>query len=65
MEYVYCIIRIFLVLLLHCYVPKIHFFTDIFIGYEDNNLYNINCVLQLNRSHACVEAMKSMKLSEV
>ena len=24
---------------------------------EDINLYNINCVLQLNRSHACVEAM--------
>ena len=40
-------------------------YNDIFIGLEDNNLYNINCVLQLNRSHACVEAMKSMKLSKV
>ena len=32
---------------------------------EDIKLYNINCFLQLNRSHACVEAMRSMKLSKV
>ena len=30
LEYVYCIIRIFLVLLWHCYVPKIQFYIMIF-----------------------------------
>ena len=40
-------------------------FNDISIGLEDINLYNINRVLQLHRSHACVEAIISMKLSNV
>ena len=66
LEYVYCIIRISILLLRHCYVPKIQFYLMIFsLVKKISTFFHFNCVLQLNISHACVEAMKSMNLSKV
>ena len=58
MEYVHCIIEVLILLLFHTIS-----FNDISISKKKSSF--INCVLQLHRSPACVEAMISMKLSKV